>query len=582
MLLSSVLLASILSPCCATANLVTARRVSLRAAGSSQAVDENTTFLQTELSTAMGEALGCGGQVDSEKLKVIERMLVPFWKALPTSPEGRIDRRLLRYVVHRYFERLSSLHVRGFEITAPAKASGWSGTDILSQRVPAYVESVLESQHRLQHGFDIRDAALMVATLEQLIYDSESTLLERIYKDQQKSTTASLSQQGLARILEDYMVHWLMGGDEVGIQVLLENRTYLANAFPHWSQLVFFAQGELKALEFERQQIPLTSIASGLSRQGHNAMVAQYSFEDAHRVVGRITKSFASFWESECSSLKAQLVTMDTHQIGRVPLSTFYGTGLEAEWRFGESEAYLRELGALDETSWRGKQVIIPNYMQGASNCIVTTPHYLVCCANDCESILAEIEEIVGAPTADPAELLTIVSGLSAQATLDDDSPPALSTSLRGQVEQIAVVHGGRVPLHGRLFAQWLHYVFPRECVFPHRSGAVKSIAPMEFGKAFVATVDEMQQHASTANASDTAAAIQKDELQWMSQWSAEEELISDSSAVRLLAPWERRPLAWVSALLLLLAAVFRVSGLGRTADARLASLLPTHKAHFV
>ena len=27
------------------------------------------------------------------------------------------------------------------------------------------------------------------------------------------------------------------------------------------------------------------------------------------------------------------------------------------------------DLGALDETSWLGKQVIIPNYIQGASNC---------------------------------------------------------------------------------------------------------------------------------------------------------------------------------------------------------------------
>jgi hypothetical protein len=56
---------------------------------------------------------------------------------------------------------------------------------------------------------------------------------------------------------------------------------------------------------------------------------------------------------------------------GRVPLSKFYGKSItDAEWRFGESESYLRERGALDETSARlGQQVIIPNYIQGASNC---------------------------------------------------------------------------------------------------------------------------------------------------------------------------------------------------------------------
>ena len=31
------------------------------------------------------------------------------------------------------------------------------------------------------------------------------------------------------------------------------------------------------------------------------------------------------------------------------------------------------------------------------------------------------------------------------------------------QLQSIAKEHGGQVPIHGRLFAQWLHYVFPRE-----------------------------------------------------------------------------------------------------------------------
>lgn len=568
------LLAWVACLCGASSDLASARQASLRAGSDPSMLDK--------LSDAMGEALGCGGHVGPERLDAIEQALAPMWRAMPKSSEGRGDRRSLRYLVHRHFNRRYALHVRGFEPVGLANASGWSGTDILSQRVPAYVESVLESQHRLQRGFDLRDAALMVATLEQLIFDSESAVLERIYKDRARPTAASLSRQSLSEILEDYIVHWLMAGDEAGIQVLLANRTYLANVFPHWSQLVPFIQGELKAYDYKRQLTPHTAITDGTSRQGHNALVPQYSFEDAHRVVGGITKSFASFWVSECSSLKDQLVAMDKHHTGRVPLSRFYGTGLEAEWRFGESEAYLRELGALDESNWLGKQVIIPNYIQGTSNCIVTTPHYLVCCANECEGILAEIEESIGSPTAEPAELLAIVSGLSSQATLDDDFPPALGSSLRGQLEQIASVHDGRVPLHGRLFAQWLHYVFPRECVYPHRAGSVKAVAPLEFGKAFVATVDEMQEHASTVNISDIAASMQKDELHWMSQWSAEEELVSDY-ALRRWAPWEERPLAWVGASLLLLAGLTRIVRRSRASDSKSATLLPTHgKSHYV
>jgi len=95
--------------------------------------------------------------------------------------------------------------------------------------------------------------------------------------------------------------------------------------------------------------------------QGHNAFSAKFSFEDAHALVGGFTKSFAAFWDSECQSMKEALYKMDTHRTGRVPLSRFHGHGLDADWRFGESEPYLRDLGALDETG-RGKQVLIANY----------------------------------------------------------------------------------------------------------------------------------------------------------------------------------------------------------------------------
>merc|ERR1719401_1298467 len=267
------------------------------------------------------------------------------------------------------------------------------------------------------------------------------------------------------------MVRWMLGDEEEFINDHLANRSLLEESVPHWRELVGFAHGQIKALEHARQTSPLSARAAGFARPEHNALAARYSFEDAHRIVGGITTSFASFWDSECATMKGQLVDMDPHRTGRVPLSRFYGTGLDADWRFGESEEYLRELGALDETSWRGKQVIIPNYIQAASNCIVASTHYLVCCVNDCEVLLDEIETKVGAPAARPAEILAIVGNMSSQTTLDDDFPQHLEGSLTSQLEQIAGAHGGEVPLHGRLFAQWLHYAFPRECPFPHKAG---------------------------------------------------------------------------------------------------------------
>merc|ERR1719382_1331190 len=138
----------------------------------------------------------------------------------------------------------------------------------------------------------------------------------------------------------------------------------------------------------------------------------------------------------------------------------------------------------------RGKQVIIPNYLQGVSNCIINRPHYRICCVNECEAILGDIEASVGAPLGQPGDILELVGNMTSY----DDDPPKLDEALRGQLQRVAETHGGKIPLHGRLFAQWLHYAFPRECPFPHKAGHAKPTAPEEFGDHAVVTPEEVEQ----------------------------------------------------------------------------------------
>merc|ERR1719383_729333 len=364
----------------------------------------------------------------------------------------------------------------------------------------------------------------MVATIEELIFDSESVLLERVYESQRKPMTRSVSQTGMQQILESYLVHWMLADDEEGIKLVLQKKAFMKDIIPHWDQILAYLDGRAKQVIHQREQRPRDS-----SKEGHNALAPYFSFADAHGIVGGITKSFASFWESECSVMKAALVKMDIHNTGRVPLSKFYSTALDTEWRFGESEAYLRDLGALDETSsWYGRQVIIPNYMQAVSNCVIGSKHYLVCCQNDCEDIFGEIETTLSRPTAMADEILSVVGNITAQLSVDDDDPPHLDPSLRSQLDQIAASNEGQVPLHGRLFSQWLHYVFPRQCPFPHKSGTASSLTPSEFGGGFIASKNEMKSHAAAVNETELVAAMGKEDLQWMSQWSPEEELIAD------------------------------------------------------
>jgi len=530
-----------------------------------------------EVMNAMGSMLGCGGQHDPKEVAAITSALTPMWRTLPKT-NGRIDRRSLRYLVHRHFMQSSSLMVRGFEPTRPTNDSHWGAADVLSQMVPAYVESVLESQHSTLHGFSLQDAVDMVVMLDQLIFDSESLLLEGVYKVQRKYMDLSLGYVDVKRVLESYIVMWMLEATPEEYGEMLKNKTLSAQTVPRYHELMKFVDGRIKAFEYNRQ------LAAGKTSNGVDTFNMRFSFDDAHSIVGGITRSFQSYWQSECESMKSSLVSMDSHNTGRVPLAKFYGTGLDTDWRFGESEAYLRELGALDESSsWRGPQVIIPNYIQATSNCIVSTRHYLVCCVNECESLMGEIETAIDAPTALSDTILRVVGGMTSQTTIDDDEPAHLNKELRLQLDQIAKNSGGAVPLHGRLFAQWLHYVFPRECPYPHKVGAVTSTTPAEYGEDFIASKEDMQKHAATASSVDIPVSVGKEELQWMSQWSEDEELIMDYSS-ELSGSWTR-PCLQIFGLLLATAGLWsgavRLHGNSGKNGAGLASSSPTH-AHWV
>merc|ERR1719409_1156545 len=47
-------------------------------------------------------------------------------------------------------------------------------------------------------------------------------------------------------------------------------------------------------------------------------------------------------------------------------------------------------------------------------------------------------------------------------------APRDFSKGMTDKMYAIAARNGGEVPLHGRMFAQWLHYAFPHECPYPH------------------------------------------------------------------------------------------------------------------
>ncbi len=172
---------------------------------------------------------------------------------------------------------------------------------------------------------------------------------------------------------------------------------------------------------------------------------------------------------------------------GRVLLSDFYKLALDDPWRFQDSVPYLRQLGALDESNTSRPSVMILNCVLSPSICIETSRFYSVCCVNECEGLLGYLAREIAAPQATSSHIAKLISELSSSSVV---APRKLSPVLLDRLEEVAATHGGTVPLHGRLFAQWMRHAFPRACPFPHVSGTTNPNAEEE-----VATFEEMQAH---------------------------------------------------------------------------------------
>jgi len=77
---------------------------------------------------------------------------------------------------------------------------------------------------------------------------------------------------------------------------------------------------------------------------------------------------------------------------------------------------------------------------------------------------MVELENEIKAPTASSVLLLQLVSNMSSSTI---EAPRELPTELTEKMKIMAERHHDAVPLHGRLFQQWMHFAFPLECPYP-------------------------------------------------------------------------------------------------------------------
>jgi len=295
-------------------------------------------------------------------------------------------------------------------------------------------------------------------------------------------------------------------------------------------------------------------------------------------IVEVIGEEFGTFQNSECVSLKRTLMGMEDRSTGRVKLADFYKPALSGAWQFQESIGYLRQVGALDESGSGEASVIMTNYLYSHANCIASSGYYSVCCKEECEGLLGHLEQKMVAPEAVPSEIVSIVTKLESSTV---SVPRNLSATLLGRLDDIANHHGGMIPLHGRLFAQWMHHAFPHECPYPHLSDTTNQQTAdqwlSESGIDSTATEEEMMQFTNfTKSASPQEAEQVPEEI---TQWSYEEELLVERHSGILRKDLTTLP-PMLRSLMLLIAACTLAFGMVQSFKTSLS--MPVETAKFV
>lgn len=473
----------------------------------------SSASVQAELNSVLGDVLGQGHGVADSRIRRIYKTLTPMFRSLPKNNRGHISSAVMRYAVRRYFSQNHGWLVKGFNVHEE-DASNATDTDILQNKLPGYIRSILEERFG-QIGFSLDGVVAMVASLERLVFDEVVRIVELAYEFNDIDREAKLSIHDLEDILSSFLIVQVFEGVETAeAHAKLRNR--INEVYPFWNTTQLFLHDNIRSDIWQRQ---------GSSNPFADRSYS-YTFEDAVRMSQSVSDDFGSWSNHECHEMKDMLMEMDVHGTGRVKLSDFYSYAKDGVWQFLEPAEQLRLSGTLDESSsFSGPQVMIANYINQMSNCVTSQPYYSICCLNECDHVFQQLEANIAAASASPEQIVVALeSGLYTQ------SLSTISAENIARLDQIAGLHDGKIPLHGRLFARWLHFVYPHECPYPHAAGVVKPLSQKEWKdlvgvEAESATDDEIAMHVQSEYA-DREPSPEAGSL----LWTLEESLLESST----------------------------------------------------
>lgn len=432
----------------------------------------SSASLRVEVKGVLAEVLGAGHGITRSRLEKINATLAPMYRTLPQNNNGRLSKAVMRYAVRRYFSQEHGWIVKGFEPHADLVSTSDSA-DILDGKGPSYIRAVLE-ENFAHDGFALDDVVAIVAAVERLTFDEVVRSVETSFWLNDLSVMDELGHAQMMEVLASYLITSIWGGVQKKEDHL--DKSKLVARYPHWDTTLLFLSDIAGSDQFERSPSSNPFVHDG-----------KFSFIDLTRISERVSEEFGPWSDHECHEMKDILTQSDEHGAGRLKLADFYRPLQGSSWQFTEPSEYLRQLGAIDDTSpSAGPQVLIANYISGMANCITSTPYYNICCLNECDKIYQHLEAQIPASTTTPTELIKAVERLPYSSNV--------TAPLRDRLEEVAQTNQGSIPLHGRLVAQWLHFAFPHECPYPHEKGTIAPKAQMQLrdeGSLHDATVTE-------------------------------------------------------------------------------------------
>lgn len=451
-----------------------------------------------------------------EHLNELEAALRPMFTALAKNEKQRLDLPSARYALHRLYEQRHRWSIRGLEPRAAAATKK-------SEKLEA---SFRELEGAEEGGLTLRGLAVLAAALEDLIHSEVEKQVTKITGDLfrvRARPDTHLNGNQLRELVDAYMAIYISGASfrNTTRQDIKDDQEFMEEYTKGWDETLQWVRS-IASNESRTEE----GCRDGFASDG-TADRCKLNLNASSRVVRRVVQDYGFFNDGECKKIKSSLLSMEDGRTGRVYLSDFYKAGLNGAWEFNERVDYLRDLGALDESNEEPK-VIVPNYVSSWVNCLNPSQFYSVCCRNECEDLMQILEQKIAGPTAHPDKILAI---------LKEQPVVAAGTVLmrRHRLDEIAHRHRGEVPIHGRLFAQWMHHAFPQTCPYPHETGKTNPQTPDEWmqetGQTNArASETEMQEVVSRAKVSASGARARSaeavEEVYEELPWSDVEELL--------------------------------------------------------